>query len=130
MPQSRCIAIVDDDASVRNATGSLLRSTGLDVRTFASAVDLLVAADRAQIACLITDVQMDPIGGVELVRRLRADGVAIPVIFITAFPDERIRERAITSGAAGFFAKPFDGQALIECVEAAMRAPGTGAGEV
>jgi FixJ family two-component response regulator len=90
------------------------------VRTFGSAVDFLCAADRASIDCLITDVQMDPIGGVELAQRLRDEGMAIPVIFITAFPDMRIRERAMASGAAGFFSKPFDGQLLLECIETAI----------
>ncbi|MCX5493279.1 response regulator [Kaistia dalseonensis] len=117
---AKCIAIVDDDASVRDATGSLIRSLGLKVRTFSSAADLLALPDRDAIDCLITDVQMDPIGGVELFQRLRDEGIAMPVIFITAFPDARIRDRMMTAGALGFFAKPFDAQALIDCVEAAI----------
>lgn len=122
MPRARCIAIVDDDPSVRDATGSLIRSLGHAVRTFGSAADFLESTALDPVDCLITDVQMDPVGGIELAQRLRDTGSTLPVIFMTAFPDERIRERTLSAGAAGFFAKPFDGQALIECVERAIAA--------
>lgn len=122
MPQSKSIAIVDDDPSVRIATSSLVRSLGMQVTAFASAEDYLAALDALSVDCLITDVQMDGIGGVELSQILRERGDDTPVIFITAFPDERIRERVMAAGAIGFLGKPFEGQALIDCIETAIAA--------
>lgn len=114
---TKTVAIVDDDASVRVATQNLVRSLGLAVRTFASAEEFLELPSDAPVDCLITDVQMEGLGGIELAVALRSRGFEIPVIFITAFPDERVHERAITAGGVGFFAKPFDGQQLINCIE-------------
>ena len=115
------IAVVDDDASVRIATQNLVRSMGWAVQTFASAEDFLADAPIAGIDCLITDVQMEGLGGVELAATLRSRGLAIPVIFITAFPDERVRERAMAAGGVDFFAKPFDGQQLVSCIERVLQ---------
>jgi FixJ family two-component response regulator len=114
------IAIVDDDPSVRLATESLVRSLGLNACTFPSAESYLEAT--GPVDCLITDVQMDGIGGVELSKMLRERGDTTPVIFITAFPDERIRERVMAAGAFGFLGKPFEGQVLIDCIELALAA--------
>lgn len=114
------IAIVDDDPSVRLATESLVRSLGLKASTFSSAENYL--ATSSPVDCLITDVQMDGIGGVELSQILRERGDVTPVIFITAFPDKRIRERVMAAGAFGFLSKPFEGQALIDCIELALAA--------
>ena len=114
------IAIVDDDPSVRLATESLVRSLGMKAATFSSAEIYLAAT--SPVDCLITDVQMDGIGGVELSQILRERGDATPVIFITAFPDDRIRERVMAAGAFGFLSKPFEGQALIDCIELALAA--------
>lgn len=118
--QVKSIAIVDDDASVRVATESLVRSLGMKATTFPSAEDYLAALGVQPIDCLITDVQMDGIGGVELSQILRERGDTTPVIFITAFPDDRIRDRVMAAGAIGFLGKPFEGQALIDCIEMAL----------
>lgn len=122
MSQLKSIAIVDDDPSVRIATESLVRSLGMKVTTFPSAEDFLAFLGSEAIDCLITDVQMDGIGGVELSQILRERGDATPVIFITAFPDDRIRDRVMAAGAIGFLGKPFEGQALIDCIDLALAA--------
>ena len=122
MTQSKSIAIVDDDPSVRVATESLVRSLGMSVVTFPSAEAYLQFVGSHPVDCLITDVQMDGIGGVELSQILRERGDATPVIFITAFPDDRIRDRVMAAGAIGFLGKPFEGQALIDCIELALAA--------
>lgn len=118
---TKTVAIVDDDASVRIATQNLVRSMGWAVQAFASAEDFLVGVKTSSVDCLITDVQMDGLGGVELAIVLRSRGFEIPVIFITAFPDERVRERAMAAGGIEFLAKPFDGQQLISCIELALQ---------
>jgi FixJ family two-component response regulator len=114
------IAIVDDDPSVRIATESLVRSLGMKASTFSSAETFL--AMRSPVDCLITDVQMDGMGGVELSQVLKDLGDVTPVIFITAFPDDRIRDRVMAAGAFGFLSKPFEGQSLIDCIELALAA--------
>ncbi|QND54807.1 response regulator (plasmid) [Phyllobacterium sp. 628] len=120
MSEPKSIAIVDDDMSVREATENLVRSYGLSVRTFASAESYLAATAGSRIDCLITDIQMDGIDGVELFQTLRQGGVTTPIIFITAFPDERVRKRVMAAGAIGFLGKPFASQALIDCIELAL----------
>mgnify|MGYP001576545160 CR=1 FL=1 len=117
---TKTVAIVDDDASVRVAMQNLVRSLGLTARSFASAEDLLAVLPSVSIDCIITDVQMDGLGGVELAVALRRSGRAIPVIFITAFPDERVRLRALAAGGIGFLRKPFEGRALIDLIEHAL----------
>ncbi|CAN7656279.1 response regulator [Phyllobacterium sp. LjRoot231] len=99
---------------------NLISSHGLNVYTFASAESFLAQRNLIEIDCLITDVQMDGMGGVELFHILRKIGVAIPVIFITAFEDERIHKRVMAAGAKGFFSKPFESQAMIDCIEHAL----------
>ena len=122
MSRPKSIAIVDDDISVRNATENLVRSYGLGVRTFASAESYLAETKDSTVDCLIADVQMDGIDGVELFQILREIGIKTPIIFITAFPDERIRKRVMAAGAIGFLGKPFESQALIDCIELALAA--------
>lgn len=114
------ITIIDDDESVRIATESLVRSLGFTARTFASAEDFLASGAIAATDCVITDVQMPGMGGVELQSHLRAQGDATPLIFITAFPEERIRRQVSAGGAIGFLAKPFDGNAMIDCLDRAL----------
>jgi FixJ family two-component response regulator len=106
------ISIIDDDASVRAALGSLVRSLGFTARMFESAESFLDSPDLVQTSCIVTDVQMPGMSGLDLQDRLQAAGKAIPTVFITAFPEEHVRARAEAGGAIGFFAKPFDGQAL------------------
>jgi FixJ family two-component response regulator len=114
------ISIVDDDESVRVATGSLLRSFGWAVYAFASAEAYLRSPRVNDTSCLIVDVQMPGMTGVELQRVLAARGYSTPVIFITAFPDDGIRARLLQAGAVCFLSKPFDEQSLLRCVYAAL----------
>jgi FixJ family two-component response regulator len=111
---------VDDDASVREATKGLVRSLGYGAAAFASAEDFLQSDHVNDTACLITDVQMPGLSGVELQSRLIAQGNCTPIIFITAFPEQRIRTRALEAGAVGFLSKPFDEDRLIEYIHAAL----------
>lgn len=117
---TKTVAIVDDDPSVRVATRNLVRSLGLSVRSFASAEELLTALPTALIDCIVTDVQMSGLGGIELALTLRRQRQAIPIIFITAFPDARVRERALAAGGIGFLSKPFESGALIDLIERAL----------
>ncbi|WP_428032951.1 response regulator transcription factor [Ancylobacter sp.] len=114
------ITIIDDDESVRVATESLIRSLGFSARTFASAEDFLRSPSLGKTDCVITDVQMPGMSGVELQSALRARGDRTPLIFITAFPEERIRRQVHAAGAIGFLAKPFDGDAMIACIDLAL----------
>src|SRR5258705_8720366 len=114
------ISVIDDDASVRAATNNLLSSHGYLVHTFASAEEFLQSVLLNGSACVIADVQMPAMSGLDLLTHMRVQGYAAPFIFITAFPEESVRVRALKAGAVGFLAKPFAGPALINCVEAAL----------
>jgi FixJ family two-component response regulator len=114
------VAVVDDDESIRSATDSLLRSRGYAVCTFASAGQFLQSRELTEIACVITDVRMPEMGGIELQAILRARGSTTPFVFITAFPEARIRAQAMSAGATGFLAKPFDAPTLLKYVETAI----------
>ena len=116
----RIISIVDDDASQRTATARLLRSMGFAAYAFASAREFLLSPRLSDTACLIADVEMPGMSGVKLQEQLIAQGNTTPMIFITAFPEDRIREQAMRAGAIGFLAKPFDETQLLECVERAL----------
>jgi FixJ family two-component response regulator len=122
------VAVIDDDASVRTATDNLLSSHGYLVDTFASAEEFLQSARLSDSACVIADVQMPAMGGLDLLTHMRAQGHATPFIFITAFPEESVRARALGAGAICFLAKPFAGPALISCLEAALNRHGDGNG--
>lgn len=114
------VAIVDDDEAVRDALRNLLASLDLGVATFASAEDFLASPACRAAACLITDVQMPGMSGLDLQRHLASVGNLIPVILITAFPHDHLRRQAEAEGAYGFFAKPFDGGLMIDCIERAL----------
>ena len=114
------ISVVDDDASIRAATDSLLRSRGYIVSTFASAAEFLGSRQLDETSCVITDIQMPDIGGLELQTLLRNHGRTVPIIFVTAFPDESARVRALHEGAICFLSKTSDASTLIRCVEAAL----------
>jgi FixJ family two-component response regulator len=114
------ISIVDDDESVREATKGLVRSLGYTAATFASAEDFLQSNQVNDTSCLITDVQMPGLSGVELQSQLIAQGNSTPMIFVTAFPEERTRARALKAGAIGFLTKPFNEERLIEYIHAAL----------
>jgi FixJ family two-component response regulator len=111
------IAVVDDDASIRAAIDRLLRSRGYAVRKFASAEDFLRSAELNRTSCVITDVRMPVMGGIELQAILRARGCTVPFIFITAFPEDVVRTQAMNGGATCFLTKPFDAPTLIKYVE-------------
>jgi FixJ family two-component response regulator len=118
------ISIIDDDASVRAATHNLIRSLGYKVHMFASAEAFLGSEQLNATSCVIADVQMPGMNGVELQSHLRARGSRVPFIFISAFPEEAIRRRALRDGAICFLAKPFDGCVLINHLNTALIARG------
>jgi FixJ family two-component response regulator len=122
------ISVIDDDASVRAATNNLLSSHGYLVHTFASAEEFLQSAGLNDSSCVIADVQMPAMSGLDLLTHMRGQGHTAPFIFITAFPEESVRARALKAGAMCFLAKPFAGPALINCVEAAVNRHHGGAG--
>jgi FixJ family two-component response regulator len=112
------ISIVDDDTSGRIALSSLVRSLGYTPCLFACAEDFLASTHRNDTDCLISDVQMPGMTGLELQDELVHHGQDIPMILITAYPEETVRRRAEDAGAVGFLSKPFDGQKMIDCIEA------------
>ena len=114
------ISIVDDDESVREATKRLLRSFGYDAAAFASAEEFLQSKRASDTSCLITDVQMPGLSGVELQSHLIADGHQMPIIFVTASMEEKTRARALKAGAIGFLTKPFSAERLIEYIHTAL----------
>ena len=114
------ISIVDDDAAVREATQVLVKSLGYRAMTFASAEDFLQSESVHDTSCLITDVQMPGLSGVELQSLLLARGHRTPIIFIASFPEEKIRARALEAGAVGFLSKPFDEERLIDYLDQAL----------
>jgi FixJ family two-component response regulator len=113
------ITIVDDDKSVREAVKGLVRSLGYRAITFRSAEEFLLS-DLSETLCLITDVQMPGLSGLDLHRHLVAQGVYMPTIFMTAFPEEGTRARAVRTGAFGYLSKPFSEENLINCVDRAL----------
>ena len=114
------ISVIDDDASVRAATNNLLSSHGYLVHTFASAEDFLQSAQLDDSLCVVADVQMPVMSGLDLLTHMRTRGNDAPFIFITAFPDESVRARALKAGAICLLAKPFAGLVLIDCIESAL----------
>ena len=124
MPTPALISVVDDDESFRVATDSLLRARGYVVHTFASAAEFLGSPLLDEISCVITDVQMPDISGLQLQILLRDQGRTVPIIFITAYPEESTRVRAMCEGAVGFLSKSSKASALIKCVEEALAARG------
>jgi FixJ family two-component response regulator len=118
------ISIIDDDASFRAATDSLLRARGYTVHAFASAAEFLRSAQLNETSCVITDVKMPDISGLQLQALLRRQGHTIPIIFITAFPEESARVRALREGAVCFLSKASDASTLLMYVEKSLATPG------
>ena len=116
----KVISIIDDDRIVREAIADLLQSLGYEVTTFESAEDFLESGSLTHTSCVITDLNMPGLDGLELQSRLIAQGHPTPVIFVTAFPEERFRKRATDAGALGFLSKPFTEDALVHCMETAL----------
>ena len=120
MPHTPVIAIIDDDESFRYATISFIRSLGYSAAAFPSADAFLNSNAVENADCLITDVQMPGMSGIELQTHLIAQGHRVPVIFVTAFPEMEARGRALRAGAIGFLGKPFSDQNLICCLNKAL----------
>jgi FixJ family two-component response regulator len=117
---NKLVAIVDDDDSMRSALQGLLQSAEFPSQSFASAEEFLQSGQQHQIACLIADIRMPGMSGLELQAKLNAERCRIPIIFITAHGDEKMRMQALRAGAVEFMAKPFDDGALLESVRAAL----------
>jgi FixJ family two-component response regulator len=120
LPNTPVIAIVDDDHSVREALTSLVRSLGYAAIAFECAEDLLKSKRRRSVACVIADMHMPGMTGVELHQRLSASAEPIPTVLITAYPDDGARERALSAGVIGYLSKPFDENDLLACVRSAL----------
>ena len=118
--KNKLIAIVDDDDLMRNALQGLLKAVGLPARAFASAEEFLQSGQQHQTACLIADIRMPGMSGLELQVKLNAERCRIPTIFITAHGDTKMRLQAMRAGAVEFLAKPFDDEVLLQNVRAAL----------
>jgi FixJ family two-component response regulator len=116
------IAVIDDDVSVREATTGLLKLMDFEVEAFSSALDFLAFPSLDEIMCVIADIHMPRMTGVELHDRLRALGHGIPTILITAYPNEDVRARALANGVFCYLTKPFDEEALLGCIRTALEA--------
>lgn len=114
------IAIVDDDEPLREALGSVLKAAGFSIDTFTSAEEFLDSPQRQKMACLILDVRLPGMSGIELQRRLCESGDAIPIIFVTAHGDASLRDMVLKAGAAGFLNKPVRSDALLREIYAAL----------
>src|ERR1700756_4234993 len=116
----KTVAIVDDDDLMRSVLQGLLKAVGLPAQAFASAEEFLSSGQQHQIGCLIADIRMPGISGLELQAKLNSENCRIPTIFITAHGDEKMRLQALRAGAVEFLAKPFDDEALLVSVRAAL----------
>ena len=119
--RSKLIAIVDDDQSVQNTLQDLIESEGLPARCFGSAEKFLESGEQHNAACLIADIRMPGMSGLELQAKLKAEHCRIPIIFITAHGDAKMRVKAMCDGAVGFLTKPFDNAVLLQTVQAALQ---------
>ena len=128
MPKAKpLISIVDDDESMREAVKGLMKSLGYRVEAAASAQEFLSSRHLRCTSCLITDMQMPGMTGLELYQRLSTSEKPIPTILITAYPDDGVRERALSAGVIGYLSKPFDENDLLACIRSAlMHAPSRG----
>jgi FixJ family two-component response regulator len=114
------ISIIDDDEEVRTATAGLVRALGYQARAYASAEAFLGSVDAETSDCLILDVQMPGMSGPELQRAILQGATPAPIVFITAFPDPKVRAGVLAAGAVSMLAKPCDGKALVDSIEAAL----------
>jgi FixJ family two-component response regulator len=119
----RTVAVVDDDVDVRGAIARLVRSLSYDVREYASGAEFLQSPDLADTACLVTDIRMPNLSGVELHERILQLGFHLPTIFITAFPTPGLKEKMSGPDVIAVLEKPIDGKALAEWIERALGAP-------
>jgi FixJ family two-component response regulator len=121
MPSVPLIAIVDDDDALRNSLDNLLRSVGFRVQGFASAEAFLQAPHAPEAACLVLDVRLPGMNGLELQRQLGAVRGSMPIIFVTAYADEHVCARALAAGAVAFLSKPCREEDLLHAIEAALK---------
>ena len=117
---AKLVAIIDDDDLMRSALQGLLKSVGLPAQTFASSEEFLQSGRQRETACLIADIRMPGMSGLELQAKLNAEHCRIPTIFITAHGDTKMRMQALRAGAVEFLAKPFDDESLLGSVRAAL----------
>jgi FixJ family two-component response regulator len=120
------ISIVDDDELIRDAATGLIKSLGYNAVAFASAEDFLSSRQLLQTACLIADINMPEMSGLDLHRQLSASGKSIPTVLITAYPDDGVRKRALSAGVIGYLTKPFEEDDLLACVRSALTRAGGG----
>jgi FixJ family two-component response regulator len=118
--EPKLVAIIEDDQSYRLAVQRLLKSAGFSAQSFASAEDFLSSGHQHDTGCLIADIRMPGMSGLDLQSKLNLDHCPIPTIFITAHGDEKMRLQAMRAGAVKFLAKPFDGETLLEAVRVAL----------
>jgi len=118
--ETTCVAIVDDDVSARTAIHGVLKSVGFNVTSFASAEEFLASHELRRCACLITDLKMPGMNGLELQQRLAENRTRIPIIFVSAYGDDNARARAMKAGAVGFLDKPFNDDGLIQIITTVM----------
>ena len=119
--KEKMVAVIEDDESYRVAVQRLLKSAGFSVQSFGSAEAFLNSGQQQEIGCLIADIRMPGMSGLELQAKLNSDHCPIPTIFVTAHGDEKIRLQAMRGGAVKFFTKPFDGETLLDAVRVALR---------
>ena len=117
---NKVVAIVDDDAAVRIALEEMLKSAGLSARAFESAEKFIESRQQFEVACLIADIRMPGMSGLELQAKLNAEQCRIPIVFITAHGDAQMRMQALRAGAVEFLAKPFNDEVLLDTVRAAL----------
>jgi len=116
----KVVTIVDDDESVRSAVQGLMKEAGFSALAFASAEEFLNSGEQQRTSCLIADIRMPGMSGLELQSKLNAERFRIPIIFITALGDEKMRMQALRAGAVEFLTKPFDDEVLLDTVRAAL----------
>jgi FixJ family two-component response regulator len=120
LAKAHVIAIIDDDPSAREATQTLVRSLGYKAQVFSSAEEYLQSERGRHSSCVITDLHMPGMSGIDLQDRLIADGRRVPIIFVTAYFEEQVQIQAIEAGAFGFLRKPFDDKSFVECLDKAL----------
>jgi len=119
-PTQQTVFIIDDDESVRRALRRLIRSVGLNVVTFATAEEFLQSPEQPAPDCLILDVHLPGLSGLELQKRLKEEGRGVPIVFITAYADDQVRELTLQGSAIAFLEKPFEEQSLLDAVARAL----------
>ena len=123
LPKIPVVSIVDDDESVRFSIAALVRSLGHVAHAFASAEDFLAPSEASATDCLVADIQMPGMSGIELQKRLATTGNRVPMIFVTAFSEDHISKQVLAGGAIGLLSKPYDGDTLVNFIETALASP-------